>query len=49
MYLEQRLAREGFAARVGYLPEAWRDGKGKADWDGALAMLLKAESGKAES
>lgn len=40
-YLEQRLLREGFPARVGYLPDGWRDEKGKADWDGALAMLAE--------
>jgi hypothetical protein len=25
---------------VGHLPDIWRDAKGKADWDGALAMLI---------
>ena len=37
-YLEQRLAKEGFPARIGILPDTWRDEKGKADWDGALAV-----------
>jgi len=41
-YLAQRLAREGFPARAGTLPNGWRDANGKADWDGALAKLLAA-------
>jgi DNA primase len=31
-----KLGREGFAARVGWLPDEWR-ADGKADWDSALA------------
>ncbi|HXP62003.1 MAG TPA: hypothetical protein VN829_16020 [Dongiaceae bacterium] len=38
-YLAHRLLRDGFPARVGFLPDGWRDAKGKADWDGALALL----------
>jgi hypothetical protein len=32
----------GFEGRVGQLPKAWRDLKGKGDWDGALALLLQS-------
>lgn len=42
-YLARRIVKEGFAARVGRLPDEWRDGNGKADWDGALALLLRQE------
>ena len=35
-----RLEREGYDARVGHLPDEWRNSHGKADWDGALAALL---------
>jgi hypothetical protein len=37
-----RLAKEGYDARVGHLPDDWRNGQGKADWDGALAAFLQA-------
>jgi hypothetical protein len=37
-----RAEREGYTARVAHLPDEWRNTKGKADWDSALAMLLKA-------
>jgi hypothetical protein len=43
-YLCRQLAREGFDARVGHLPKEWRDARGKADWDGALALMI-ARSG----
>ncbi len=36
-YLAERLAHEGYEARVCVLPDEWRDEKGKADWDGILA------------
>lgn len=45
-YLVEKLAREAHDVRLGLLPVAWRDAKGKADWDGALAQLVKS-SGKA--
>jgi hypothetical protein len=34
----------GKTAMVCVLPKEWRDGKGKADWDGALVQLLKGQS-----
>lgn len=38
--LARRLAAAGFDARVGHLPDKWRDPEtGKADWDGALASF----------
>lgn len=40
-YLAEQLSREGYDARVCVLPKEWRDANGKADWDGALAMLLR--------
>ena len=33
----------GHDARVGRLPDEWRDEKGKADWDGALVRLPAGE------
>ncbi len=36
-YLAITLAKQGYDARVGWLPTEWRDEQGKADWDGALA------------
>jgi hypothetical protein len=38
-YLAKRLNRHGFPARAGMLPKDWQDANGKADWDGALAIL----------
>jgi hypothetical protein len=38
-YLCHRLVSRGFDGRVGHLPDHWRDETGKADWDGALALL----------
>lgn len=35
------LVKEGFDAMVGHLPDEWRDRRGKADWDGWLAVRLK--------
>lgn len=40
-FLAGLLAKQGFAAMVGRLPDAWRDAKGKADWDGRLSFRLK--------
>jgi len=37
-----RLERENYDARVGRLPDAWRNGHGKADVDSALAAMLRA-------
>jgi hypothetical protein len=49
-YLCRRLTKEGFDAQVAHLPVEWRDGNGKADWDGALARLTgSAESALEES
>lgn len=39
-FLCNRIALEGYDSLVGHLPDAWRDAKGKCDWDGALAMLI---------
>ena len=39
-FLCNRIVLEGYDAMVGHLPDIWRDAKGKADWDGALAMLI---------
>lgn len=36
----RRLNREGYDAKVAHLPNEWRDRKGKADWDGAMALLI---------
>lgn len=38
-HLARSLSKEGFDGRVGHLPDRWRDGKGKADWDGVLAGM----------
>ncbi len=38
-YLAISLAAKNYDAKVGWLPDSWRDEKGKADWDGALARL----------
>ena len=43
-YLAGRLDRDGTPAFVAHLPNEWRDKNGKADWDGALAKLIR-ESG----
>lgn len=37
--LAERLEREGYRVRISVLPDGWRDEKGKADWDGALARF----------
>ncbi len=42
-FLAGLLAARGFNALVAWLPVGWRDEKGKADWDGALARLRKGE------
>jgi hypothetical protein len=38
-YLCHRLLTRGFEGRVGHLPNGLRDEKGKADWDGVMALL----------
>jgi len=43
-----RLEREGYDARVARLPDEWRDDTGKADWDSALAGLLRAGKERTE-
>jgi len=40
-YLAGRLNKEGYNAKVGHLPNEWRDANGKADWDGAMRLLLR--------
>ena len=41
LYLAHQLNRQGFEAKFCVLPDAWRDEKGKSDWDGSLAMFTK--------
>lgn len=41
--LALKLDEEGYSVKVGNLPEEWRDAKGKADWDGALARFKAGE------
>jgi len=36
-YAAAWLQGNGYVSKVGHLPKEWRDAKGKADWDGALA------------
>lgn len=43
-----RAEREGCQARVAHIPDDWRNEQGKADWDSALAMLLKAGKSRSE-
>jgi hypothetical protein len=40
--LAGKLCKEGYDAKVCVLPKEWRDEKGKADWDGALAARLRS-------
>ena len=40
-YLARQLTRQGYEGKVCVLPDEWRDEKGKADWDGYLAVLIK--------
>lgn len=40
-FLAEELERKAWHATVGVLPAAWRDASGKADWDGALAKLIR--------
>lgn len=40
LYLAWRITKQAYDGRVAMLPKEWRDAKGKADWDGALAMML---------
>jgi hypothetical protein len=39
-HLARLVSKEGYEARVCILPNEWRDEKGKADWDGALARRI---------
>jgi len=41
------LKREGFSARIGKLPDEWKE-NGKADWDGALARFVREAGGNVE-
>ena len=43
-----RLERQDYDARVGHLPDEWRDKNGKADCDSALAVMLQAGKSRAE-
>jgi len=44
-YLCADLSRKlGIIGKVCVLPQAWRDAKGKADWDGALAKFVMEEA-----
>jgi len=44
-----RLEAEGYdEVGVGHLPDEWRNANGKADWDNALATLLKAGKTRSE-
>ena len=43
-----RLSEEGYDARVGHLPDDWRNANGKADWDSALAAMLQAGKSRPE-
>ena len=40
-YLAHELTHEGYDGKVCTLPKEWRNEKGKADWDGALAYLIQ--------
>ena len=40
-YLARQVSKEGYEGKVAHLPDAWRDAKGKADWDGRLAQRLQ--------
>ena len=42
-FLARLLGKEGYDPRVGMLPDAWRNAKGKADWDGRLCGLVWTE------
>lgn len=42
-FLAARISKEGYEGKVCTLPDAWRDDRGKADWDGQLARMLDAE------
>jgi hypothetical protein len=45
-YLARRLAGRGYTTKVGHLPDAWRDRNLKADWDGALRLLIEQSGAK---
>jgi len=38
--LAKAVTKEGYRGKVCVLPKEWQDAKGKADWDGALALLI---------
>lgn len=46
-FLATSLKREFGRAMVAQLPNEWRDSSGKADWDGRMAAVVKAHSGRA--
>lgn len=43
LFLAKWLEKHGFEGRVAWLPNEWRDEKGKADWDGVLARRIRHE------
>lgn len=40
-YLAEKCRKEGYSGRVVRIPDGWRDAFGKADWDDALARMIK--------
>jgi len=40
-FLARQLSKLGYEGKVCVLPDAWRDAKGKADWDGRLSAIIK--------
>jgi hypothetical protein len=42
-YLARQLSKQGYDGKVCVLPKEWQNKEGKADWDGRLAELCKAE------
>lgn len=47
LFLAQVLAKNGYDAKIGNIPDQWRDANGKADWDGALEKLVREFHGGA--
>ena len=45
-YLADQVTREGYEGQVCLLPDAWRNEKGKADWDGGIRKLIDREWGR---
>ena len=39
-YLARQFSKQGYDGKVCVLPDDWRDGHGKADWDGRLAAVV---------